>query len=234
MHLLARVTFVSLCFCGTNALIDTHTASKSLSSRSLSSIRLLSSSQPSSSNRTSLSSQRLSSSQQRPTDSVLSSNSQQSSSTQRSSLATGKETSSLAEGTNVPSLRTGEDISKAEAHVNSSVLSNTTSSLKTVKDTTKLAPKGNTSSPSNTTLQEDITAHSSTYNVWTIDSTDANGNKAIWNFLVSLGIDGSDINVLGLPPGLDDTDAFQLRLSPAQYKSLNASVSIYCLTPREA
>ena len=228
------------------------------SSRISSSIRLFSSSQPSLSNRTSLSSRQPSSGQQQPTSSVLSSNSQQLSSTQTYSLATGKESSLLAEETKEPSGRTGEDTSKyavhvnssallnttsssktgkdtakLAVHVNSSALSNTTSALKTGKYTTKLALKGNSSLASNATLQEDLTARYFTYNVWTINSTDGIGNKAIWDFLVSLGVDGSDINVLGLPPGLDDTDAFQLRLNVVQYKDFNAGVSICCLSPRK-
>ena len=230
---------------------------QSSSSRTSSSVRLFSSSQPSLSNRTSFSSRQPSSSQQWPTSSVLSSNSQQLSSTRTYSLATGKRSSSPAEETEEPSGRTGEDTSKYAVHVNSSALlnmtsslktgkdtaklavhinssalSNTTSSLKAGKDTTKLAFR-NSSLPSNATLQEDLIAHYRTYNVWTINSTDGNGNKAIWNFLVSLGVDGSDINVLGLPPGLDDTDAFQLRLNAVQYEDFNAGVSICCLLTRK-
>ena len=109
---------------------------------------------------------------------------------------------------------------------------NTTSYLRTGNDTTKLAFNGNSSAPSNATLREDLVAHYLTYNVWTINSTDGNGNQAIWDFLVSLGVDGSDISVLGLPPGLDDTDAFQLRLNVEQYKNFNNGVSISCLFSR--
>ena len=152
-----------------------------------------------------------------------SSSNRTSSSSQRLSSSQQRSTGSVAVETNEPFLRTGKDTSKYAIHQNSSAPLNTT----------KFAFKGNSSSPINTTIREDTTAQYLTYNVWTIDSTDGNGNRAIWNYLVSLGVDGSDINVLGLPPGLNDTDAFQLKLSVDQYRSLNASVSTCGLVSRQ-
>ena len=114
-----------------------------------------------------------------------------------------------------------------DAHVNSS-------SLKTGTFTSKPALNGNSTSPSHAFFQGNITALHLTYNVWTINSTDEKGNQAIWKFLVSLGVDEANINVLGLPPGLYDTDAFQLKLNSSQYKDFHAGVSTFRLIPRKA
>ena len=216
MHLLTILPLVCVFFCTANNLLTTHTASQTSpqpTSRQSSRSQVFSSSQSFLSNRTSSSSQRLSTSQKRSTGSVAVE-------TNEPFLRTWKNTSKLAVHKNssaplnaTSSLKTGKDTTKLEAEGNNSSSLNTTSSLRTAKDMTKLASKGNPSSPSNTTLREDTTAQYFMYNVWTIDSTDGNGNQAIWNYLVSLGVDGSDINVLGLPPGLNDTDAFQLELS---------------------
>lgn len=69
------------------------------------------------------------------------------------------------------------------------------------------------------------------YNIWTIDSENESGNEAIWDSLIGLGVDGSDINILGPPPGLSDVDAFQLNLNTEQYENFKIEVSTGCRVP---
>lgn len=90
-------------------------------------------------------------------------------------------------------------------------------SLRTGKDTAKLAAYGNSSSPLNKTL---------TYNIWTIDSEDPAGNLVIWENLTRHGVDESDIDVLGLPPGLSSMDCFQVVMSTEKYKEIIIEVRV--------
>lgn len=228
MHLLAVLPLVCLFFCPANGLLATHTASQASpqsTAQQSSSSRPSSSSRSFMSNRTSLSNQQPSSSQSLSTSFVLTSNSQRSPSTQVSSLTTGNNTSWLADDTKLPSLRTGKDNSRFAANGNSSSPLNTTTSLRTGKDTTKLAAYGNSTSPLNTTLREDFTPRSLTYIVWTLDSEDEDGNEVIWNSFIGLGVDGSNINILGPPPGLSSVDGFELVLNTEQRKELKVEVS---------
>lgn len=145
-------------------------------------------------------------------------------SSQRLPSSQQRSTGSVAVETDEPFLSTGKDTPKHEIQQNSSGPLNTT----------KLAFKGNPSSSSNTTLQEDTAAQKFTYNVWTVDSTDSDGNEAIWNYLrSSLGVDGFDIKVIGPSLDLSDVDAFRLELSMDQYKKLNAGVSTCGLISRQ-
>ena len=147
--------------------------------------------------------------------SLSSSSNGTSSSSQRLSSSQQRSTGSIAVETDEPFLSTGKDTSKHAIHqIPSGPL-----------NTTKLAFKGNLSSSLNMTLREDTAAQKLLYNVWTVDSTDLDGNQAIWNYLRSLGVNEFDINVLGPPPGLNDVDAFQLELSMDHYKNLIADVS---------
>ena len=76
---------------------------------------------------------------------------------------------------------------------------------------------GNSSSLANgTTLTSHAAAsllESSNYDIWTVTSTDVNGNTDTFNQLIALGLSESEIYIVGAAPGLVDVNLFQVQLT---------------------
>lgn len=100
-----------------------------------------------------------------------------------------------------------------------------------MKDTGRLAGKENSISLLNPTLRENPISRRLTYNVWTLESEDVAGNELIWNNLLHLRINESDISILGLPPGFSSVDCFQVGVSTEQYKETKIEASARSSVP---
>ena len=76
-----------------------------------------------------------------------------------------------------------------------------------------LNANGNSSSLANGTTLTSHAAERTLYDIWTVTSTNVDGNTDTFNELLALGLSESEIYVVGAAPGLADVNLFQVKLT---------------------
>ena len=108
----------------------------------------------------------------------------------------------------------------ANASLSSSYLAAVQTASAKYQNSSLLIASGNSSSLANGTT---LTTHAATtperthYDVWTVTSTDVDGNTNTFNRLVALGLSESEIYIVGAAPGLADVNLFQVTLTDEMY-----------------
>ena len=108
----------------------------------------------------------------------------------------------------------------AKTSLSSSYLAAVQTASAKYQNSSLLIASGNSSSLANGTT---LTTHAATtserthYDVWTVTSTDVDGNTNIFNQLVALGLSESEIYIVGAAPGLADVNLFQVTLTDEMY-----------------
>ena len=121
----------------------------------------------------------------------------------------------------------------ANASLSSSYLAAVQTKSANYQNSSLLTASGNSSLANGTTL----TSHAATisertlYNIWTVTSTDVNGNTDTFNQLSALGLSESEIYIVGAAPGLTDVNLFQVELTQETYSNFVPGVGASSLPP---
>ncbi len=102
------------------------------------------------------------------------------------------------------------------ASLNSSYLAAVQTISASSQNSSLLIASGNSSSLANGTTptsQAATISERTLYNIWTVTSTDVNGNTDTFNQHLALGLSESEIYIVGAAPGLADVNIFQVELT---------------------